>query len=306
MTVKDKALEEISKKKAQKESAAASNGKKKVAIPSTFKGLKTQDLKGIFELYKDQIAQALPKHLTPERVIQLATTLVARNPEIAECTPPSIIGAVMQASILGFEPVNALGQCYFVPFRNKKTGKREIQFIVGYKGLIELARRSDQIKTIYAQAVYENDEFEFEYGLDPKLYHKPALENRGEFTHAYAVAKFTNGGYAFEVMSKSDIDKIRASSQAGSSSFSPWNNWYDEMAKKTVLRRLSKILPMRVDIAKQVESDEKIINTDSFERGGELNLNAVESVDYEIEATETAPTSDEKVVSENKAKDELF
>lgn len=255
----------------------------KAKRPGTLLGLKSGDVKSVIELYKPLISQALPKHLTAERIIQVATTLISRTPELAECSVESLIGAVMQCSILGFEPIPALGQAYLIPFNNKKTGKREVQFIIGYKGLIDLARRSDKLQTIYAQCVYANDTFEYEFGLEPKLIHKPALGDRGEFLYAYAVAKFTNGGFAFEVMSKTDINKIKKMSQASSSNFSPWNGdeiVIDEMRKKTVIRRLSKMLPMSIEIVKQAETDEKIFTPEAF-RNGEADLNKVEQVEYE-------------------------
>lgn len=280
MTVVEKAKEAM-KITQPSNGNGSSNVPAKTNIPTTMKGLKTKDVRGIIELYKVQIAQALPKHLTAERVIQTATTLISRTPEIAECSAESLIGAVMQSSILGFEPIPQLGQCYYVPFNNKKTGKREVQFIIGYKGMIDLARRSDKLTTIYAQAVYENDEFDYEFGLDPQLKHKPALDNRGEFKFAYAVAKFTNGGFAFEVMSKSDIDKIRKLSQAAKSDYSPWNSgFYEEMAKKTVLRRLWKYLPSSIEY-RDVASDEAVIKPEDF-KDGELDLNSINTTDYEI------------------------
>lgn len=257
----------------------------KAQKPGTMKGLKADDVSSIFKAYRAQISQALPKHLTADRVIQMATTLISRSPELAECSTESLVGATMQSSILGFQPVAALGQCYFVPFHNKKTGKREVQFIIGYKGMIELARRSGEIQTIYAQVVYENDEFTYELGLEPKLVHVPDTGERGKMTHVYAVAKFTGGGFAFEVMSKSDVDKIKNKSQAGNSSYSPWNSgFYDEMARKTVVRRLFKYLPVSVEYQKDVLTDESTIKPDAF-ADGEVDLGFIEQA--EIVDTET-------------------
>jgi len=255
-------------------------------VPPTMKGLKSVQVKDIFEKYKAQIAQAIPKHLTVDRVIQLATTLISRNPELAECSTESLLGAVLQTSILGFEPVQALGQCHLVPFNNKKTGKREVQFIIGYRGMVELTRRSNQLKTIYSQCVYSKDEFAYEFGLEPKLVHKPAMGDRGEFIYAYTVAHFNNGGYAFEVMSKYDVDKIRKRSQAGNSQYSPWNNDYEEMAKKTVIRRLWKMLPTSVEIKSGELSDEKSLQPDIFDKG-EIDPNKVETTYEIVQDTET-------------------
>lgn len=250
-------------------------------ILTSFKGQKANTIKEQIEKYKGMISQALPKHLTADRIIQVSTTLISRTPDLAECTPASLIGAIIQCSILGFEPIPALGQCYLVPFYNGKTGQKEVNFIIGYKGMIDLARRSDKLQTIYAQCVYERDEFDYEFGLEPKLIHKPAKENRGALTHVYAVAKFTNGGYSFEVMSKFDVDKIKDSSQAAKSKFSPWNSgYYDEMAKKTVLRRLWKLLPSSIEF-RDIHTDGKTLTPDNF-KNGEADLNTIEA-DFNFE-----------------------
>jgi recombination protein RecT len=294
MTTAEKAKAALTKTNNSNGNGSAKEVLLKAKRPGTMLGLKAGDVKSVIEAYKPLISQALPKHLTAERIVQVATTLISRTPELAECSVESLIGSVMQCSILGFEPIPSLGQAYLIPFNNKKTGKREIQFIIGYKGLIDLARRSNQIKTIYAQAVYSNDEFNYEYGLEPNLHHKPALGERGDFIYAYAVAKFTNDGYAFEVMSKADIEKIRKTSQAGDSKYSPWNSgFYEEMAKKTVLRRLSKMLPVSIEHQKPIASDESVLRVDNFNKDGEVDLNSIDNASFEVEDEQTDNNSDE-------------
>ena len=123
-----------------------------------------------------EIEKALPKHMDADRMARIALTTIRTNPQLLECTVPSLMGAVMQAAQLGLEP-GLIGHCYFVPFWNNKKKQREVQFIIGYKGMIDLARRSGHIESIYAHCVYENDEFEYELGLHPKLVHKPALKH---------------------------------------------------------------------------------------------------------------------------------
>ena len=259
-------------------------------VVKTMVGMKSNQVKDFLLLFKDQISQSLPKHLTAERIIQTATTLIARTPQLAECSAESLIGALMQAATLGFEPVPILGLCYFVPFNSKvkdSSGKdtgswrKEVAFILGYKGMLRLARNSGEILTIYAQCVYERDVFEYEFGLEPKIKHIPSTaSDRGKLTFAYAVAKFKGGGNAFEVMSKSDIDKIRETSKAKTSSF--WSDWYGEMAKKTVLRRLSDFLPMSVEQSSTISTDGAVINIADFKEGS-VDLNKVE----QVEMTET-------------------
>ncbi|RUS07913.1 hypothetical protein EFW58_00661 [Bacillus velezensis] len=161
----------------------------------------------------------------------------------------------MQSAQLGLEP-GLIGHCYFVPFWNNKEKRRDVQFIIGYKGMIDLARRSGHIESIYAHAVYETDEFDYELGLHPKLVHKPATGQRGAITHVYAVAHFKDGGYQFEVFSKDDIEKTRKRSKASDNG--PWKTDYEEMAKKTVIRRMWKYLPISIEIQQQVAQDETI------------------------------------------------
>lgn len=196
-----------------------------------------------------EIARVLPKHMDVDRLLRIALTTIRTNPLLLECTVPSLLGAVMQAAQLGLEP-GLLGQCYIIPYG------REATFIIGYKGMIDLARRSGNIKSIYAHEVYSNDEFEYEYGLHPSLTHKPTMSERGEFIGVYAVAHFMDGGYQFEFMSKEEIDRRRMRSRSYNSG--PWVTDYEEMAKKTVIRHMFKYLPLSVEIMRGVAQDETV------------------------------------------------
>lgn len=202
------------------------------------------------------MAQALPKHMDIDRLTRLAMTTIKTTPALKDADVGSLLGAVMQAAQLGLEP-GLMGHCYLLPFNNKNKGIKEVQFIIGYKGMIDLARRSGHIKSIYAHAVYSNDEFDYELGLESKLVHKPTMEpDKGEFIGAYAVAHFKDGGYQFEFMSKADIEKRKGRSKAANSKFSPWTSDYEEMAKKTVVRHMWKYLPISVEVQQQVAYDE--------------------------------------------------
>ena len=138
---------------AAKEAMQAATGKltvkEKISQTNSMLGLTQSEISSYLMNMKNQVAAVLPKHLTTERVLQMAATTIKKNPKIAQCTPASLLGAVMQASILGFPPVDALGYCYFVPYG------RDVQFQIGYRGLVELARRSGKIKTVYAEVVRE-------------------------------------------------------------------------------------------------------------------------------------------------------
>ena len=205
-----------------------------------------------------EIAKALPSVITPERFTRMAMTAISSNAKLAASTPQSFIGALMNAAQLGLEPNTPLGQAYLIPIRNNKAGTTETQFQICYKGLIDLAHRSGEFKTIYAKEVYENDEFSFEFGLEPKLLHKPAVDGeRGEVIYYYAVFTLVNGGFGFDVASLGDIS-AHAKKYSKSYSNGPWQTNFDEMAKKTLLKKVLKYAPIKTEFAKQLSEDSTI------------------------------------------------
>lgn len=185
------------------------------------------------------ITAVLPKQMNPERLSRIALNVIRTNPKLLTCDINSLMGGVLEAAKLGLEP-GLMGQCYLVPYG------REATFIIGYKGLIDLVRRSGQVSTIEARTVFEKDVFEFEYGLESKLVHKPALVNKGEAIAYYAVAKLDGGGSSFIVMSVQEIEQYR-DKYSKSKKFGPWVNEFDAMARKTCLRQLIKYLPISVE-----------------------------------------------------------
>jgi len=215
---------------------------------------KAANVRGLIERCRGQIAMALPKHMTPERMMRVCNTAISKTPALLDCEPRSLMGAIIQSSQLGLEPDGVLGHAYLIPFNNRKTGRVECQFIAGYKGLIELSRRSGQISTVYAHAVHANDEFRYTLGLDPTLIHKPTSGEPGDLIAVYAVCHLRDGGKQFEVLQRREIDAIRSQSKAGNSG--PWVTHYDEMAKKTALRRLCKLLPTSPELARAAALDE--------------------------------------------------
>lgn len=217
-------------------------------------------VKTFFESQKSTLAAVLPKHVSPDRMLKIALGALRTTPKLMECTVESLMGAVVQCSQLGLEPNTPLGHAYLIPFEKKKkqgnqwvTDKVETQIVIGYKGLIDLARRSGQVVSIAAHSVHENDRFEYAYGLDEKLEHKPAMSNRGRVIAFYAVAKLVGGGHAFEVMSAEQVNEIRDASQnfkfARDKEKTVWGQHYEEMGRKTVLRRLFKYLPVSIELA---------------------------------------------------------
>lgn len=233
-----------------------------------------------------EICKALPSVITPERFTRMVLSALSTTPQLALCTPKSFLGAMMNAAQLGLEPNTPLGQAYLIPYKNK--GVDEVQFQIGYKGLIDLAWRSGEISDIQAHVVYENDTFDCEYGLEPKLRHRPADKDRGAPIKVYAIFKTKSGGFGFEVMSIDDI-KIHAAkySKAYGSQYSPWQTNFEEMAKKTVLKRVLKYAPLKSDFVRAVVQDESVKNSISSDMYEVKNDNVFETTEYTDVDTET-------------------
>lgn len=237
----------------------------KDALATKAKGAVSKDrttpnsIKDWIKVMEPAIKKALPSVITPERFTRMVMTAVSSNPQLAECSPASFCGAMMQAAQLGLEPNTQLGQAYLIPYRNH--GKLECQYQTGYKGLITLAYRSGQFKNIYAREVYEKDEFSYEYGLEPQLKHVPSTGvDRGPVIYYYGVFTLTNGGFGFEVMSMAEMKQFAMTySQAYKKGRNtPWKTNFDEMAKKTVLKRVIKYAPLSAEFVREVNADETI------------------------------------------------
>lgn len=212
--------------------------------------LTIQSAHKLIEKLKPQMALALPKHITADRLARLALTEMSRVPKLKDCTESSLMKCLMVASQLGLEP-GLLGHVYLIPYGKEAT------LIIGYKGMIDLARRSGQIESIEARVVRQGEVCNIHYGTDSHIHHviDPFLPDTAKAIGYYAVAKFINGGKQFDFMSIGEIEKCRQSSKSGSSG--PWaTGHYDEMAKKTVIRRLFKYLPISVEIQQAVNLDE--------------------------------------------------
>ncbi|WP_302326132.1 recombinase RecT [Enterocloster lavalensis] len=225
---------------------------------SPVKLTKNMTIVDMVKALEPEIRRALPAVLTPERFTRMALSAINNTPALAECTPMSFIAAMMNAAQLGLEPNTPLGQAYMIPYKNK--GVLECQFQLGYKGMIDLAYRTGQVQMIQAQIVREYDYFEYQYGLDPKLIHRPGGEgDRGNITFIYGLFRLTNGGFGFEVSNKADMDAFAAKySKSFGSKYSPWTENYEDMAKKTVIKRALKYAPVSVDFQKALSMDETI------------------------------------------------
>lgn len=219
---------------------------------------KQSTLKDLLDRAKPAIRSVLPKHMTPERIVKIALVATSRDPKLMNCTPQSVLSAVMTASQLGLEPGSPLGGAYLVPYGNT------CQLIVGYRGLIDLARRSGQIQSIEARVVHKRDRFSIVFGLDPKLEHEPYMPldseteadlDPGPMVAVYAVAKLKDGATQTEVMTKAQVDAIKKRSKTSGSG--PWQSDYEEMARKTVVRRIAKYLPLSTELATALSLDER-------------------------------------------------
>ena len=234
-----------------KNSLTGTNG-----TPVTKKENKSKTIFDVIQAGAKQFATALPKHVNSERFVRIAITTIRQNPKLAKCSQESLLGALMVSAQLGLEP-GTLGQCYLIPFENKKAGTVECQFQIGYKGLIELLRRSGQLSDIYSYTVYENDDFNIEYGLSRTLTHKPNFDERGEIKGFYAVAILKDGAKAFEYMTKDEVVKHEEKYRKGSYKNDVWNKNFEEMSQKTVVKKLLKWLPVSVEFLEMANKDEK-------------------------------------------------
>jgi recombination protein RecT len=246
-----------------------------VQTPPKSSGL--SDLRGLLDKSKQHIAMALPKHLTAERMIRVAIAAYMQTPKLQECSPLSIVHCVVQSSQLGLELTGPLGEAYMVPYYNKDTRQREAQFQVGYRGFLSLAYRSGKVRTFCARVAYTNDVFRYTLGTDPKIHHVPAEGDQGDVRYFYSVLMLKGGGVDFEVMSKAAVDahRMKYSKQREDGAFNPWNTAYEEMGKKTLIRKLAKRAPMSVELVTAAVQDEYV------EAGVPLSLPAVTHVDGE-------------------------
>lgn len=202
--------------------------------------------------FKQQISKALPKHLKPDRFIRIALTALMRTPKLAQCDQASLFNCLLTLSQLGIEPDGR--RAHLIPFENRKRNCVECQLIIDYKGLVELAMRSGMVANIHADVVCEKDVFKYDRGAIT-AHEIDFRKERGLVYAAYAVCKFKDGTEKTEVMSKTEIEAIRSRSRAGQSG--PWCTDWNEMAKKTVFRRLSKWLTLSPEYRDAVEIDDK-------------------------------------------------
>lgn len=249
-------------------------------------------LKG--DAFKERIMNALPKHLAPDRMVAVALTCINKTPKLAQCDQNSFFQAMLSLSQLGLEPDGR--RAHLIPYGD------QVQLIIDYKGLVELAMRSGQVSNIHADVVCENDVFEYDMG-DIKVHKIDFKKERGEMYAAYSICTFKDGTRKCEVMSKSEIEKIRNRSRAGKAG--PWVTDFNEMAKKTAFRRLSKWLPLSPELRDAFEKDDDVPRdiTNRVRSSSPLaNIELPESTELDAERGDAAkepPANEPGVDAEN-------
>lgn len=256
-------------------------------------------VQAFFESNKPTLQALLPRHMTPDRMLKIALSALRTTPKLMECTIESLFGSIVHCAQLGLEPNTPQGHIYLIPFGNSRKGSTEVQVIVGYKGLIDLARRSGQIVSISARVRYANDPWKLSFGTDDYIEHAPAEDgDRGEPVGVYAVARLKDGGVQFEYLTLSEVNRIRDGSQGFKAAIEtgrrynkpakhPWIDHWEEMARKTAIRRLCKYLPMSIELASAVALE------DHGDSGRPQNMAAVlDGVEYTV-AGDDAPPMDE-------------
>lgn len=252
------------------------------------------------ESARDQLAMVAAKHLNPERMMRTVANAIRTTPKLGQCEPISFLGALMQVAALGLEPNTVMGHAYLIPFENKRKNVTEVQVVIGYRGLIDLARRSGHITSISANIHYSDDDlWEYEEGTEAQLRHRPGSQD-GTKLHAYAIAKFKDGGHAYVVLPWKHVMKIRDGSQGwqsavkfGATAKNPWHTHEDAMAMKTAIRALSKYLPLSIEFTDALAVDEKKADY----RGFAMDPTAGVTIEGEADEAEDASEVETKAVT---------
>lgn len=229
-------------------------------------------LAALLKSLQGELARAVPKHMTADRMARVVLTALRTVPDLAKCTRESFAGCIMQLSQLGLEPNTPLGHAYLIPRYNSKRQVTECTMIIGYQGYLDLGRRAGV--NAFAYVVRKGDEFRFTLGLKPELYHVPSSEATREsqpITHVYAVARTREFADSpiFVVLSKAQVDARKARSATAGKSFSPWASDEEAMTLKTAVRALWRWMPKSIEasVAEAVDdaADRGVLQADNFD-----------------------------------------
>lgn len=238
---------------------------------ASIKKLEPETARKYIESRMPDFARMLPEHINSNRFLTIVMNEFRRNPKLLDCSVPSLIGALMQCAQTGLEP-GPLQQCALIPYAG------EIQFQIMYKGLIRLMWNSKEVKWINAEVVHENDNFNYQQGLNPSLHHEPTLEIPGEKIAVYAASKLINGGAMFKVLTSDEVKKVKKKSKAKFEEGKPWFDWEDEMWKKTALKRLGKLMPLDTETSRKIAQDETIKRIE-IDQIGQKNIDVLDMPD---------------------------
>lgn len=207
-------------------------------------------IKSLVAGYAEQFAKTLPAGITGESYTRFCLTALTKTPALMSCTPESVMGCLLTLAGIGLVPDGR--HAHLIPYGNACT------LILDYKGIIELMKQSGEVVRVHADVVRENDEFAYSMG-EVQRHSYQLGKDRGKAIGAYAFAKIQSGDMPSIVMDVAEIEAIRAKSKAKNSG--PWVDFWDEMAKKTCVRRLSKYLSIRPDVAEAIDKDEEFHST---------------------------------------------
>ncbi len=223
--------------------------------------------RGTLEKMHSDLQSALPPQIPVDKFIRTTLTAVQMQPDLLGADRKSLLGSTMRAAQDG---LLCDGREAALVIFNSKEGKK-VQYMPMVGGILKKIRNSGELASISAQVVYDKDHFDYELGDDERIVHKPFLgADRGKQIACYAIAKTKDGAIYREVMSVADVEKVRAVSRAGK--FGPWVDWWDEMAKKTVIRRLSKRLPSSADLDSVIKADDEAQGFGQIERREPINV----------------------------------
>jgi recombination protein RecT len=227
------------------------------------KAEKPKEVKTVKEMMQSEsfqlaVQQALPETgCTIERFAKVAMTALTKNPDLKECTQASVAQCLIDLASLGIEADGR--RAHLIPFNDRRKGVKTCTLILDYKGIVELVKRSGDVKDIQAHVVYKKDQFDVMYGTGAFIEHKPYLEGeRGDAVCAYSHITMKDGSTSFEVMGIAEINKIRDDSRGYKPKDPdvPWNKWYGEMARKTVFKRHSKWLTLSPEVQQAISMDD--------------------------------------------------
>jgi recombination protein RecT len=254
--------------------------------PAEIGKAKFATMRGLLEESKAQFARVLPSHMDADRLLRIALTQIRTNPKLLECSPQSMVAALMKAAQLGLEPDGVTGRAYLIPRKNGMLSRQagrdvyEVIFQRGYKGILDLAYRSGQIASVRADVVRDGDFLEYEKGLNEKLVHRPGASFDGLITHVYAIVTLKGGGSLWDIWSAEKVEAHRQRFSKDTRSDSVWNTDWESMAKKTLLIAVANLAPMAVEWAHAAVEEE---------RGEALHGAGIDVID--MPAAETAPTA---------------